>query len=1203
MKSADHSTGMWRRGETVLVSWLWCLTAPMLARGSESLSPSASSNSANPSISLPVQRDDPTARSLAARYRFHVLKTEHGLPQNTVECLLQTRDGYLWIGTRFGLARFDGVRFTVFDQANTPAFKTDTCIALAEDADGNLWAATKNGLLRWRDPRFTRFTVENGLNVDQVWVLCGSQRGGMWIGTEKGLSHFTQSLFENSLSGHREAGSFANLHAGSVRYRRSAGILPAGSGGILPPVPSFQTGSQEKFSAVGETVLAGARVYSLAEDAEGNLWIGWYRGIARLPNGAGSVEEILRTDVLWPLAHQVLAIHPEPGGAIWFGTGHGLHVLQNGKVTTFTPPAGPTGQAVISIFKDLDGRLWVIAGNGLCQIAGTNFIPLRAEAGLSDDYVKCIRQDHEGSLWIGTLSGGLNQLMPRRLVPYSAKDGLPHDFVWSISEAHDGSLWIATEGGASQFKEGVFTTFRGPANYPYPPPTSLRSILHDRAGNTWLGAAESGVNVFREGVAHHLHFYSTPTQLPGRQVHALYEDRQTNVWVGTDGGLTLIQQMHFVGPFTNFVNYTTADGLSANDVRAILEDRTGDLWIGTKGGGVNWFHDGQFTAFTSQDGLAHDNAWAFHEDADGVLWVGTEHGLSRLSPTLSSTGGHPFSAGSAGDPPAPGVAASRESAALSFGNQGAPLSRDAATGARFIGRSRIFSFTTRHGLFDNLVNHILEDDFGHFWISCNQGIYRVNRRALNDVAEGRAQRVECVVYGEADGMLSSETNGENQPAGCKTCDGKLWFPTTKGVVVIDPAKATKNEVPPPVVIEQVLADDEIIYGDGAVLENPQSAIRNPQSEVASATTSRNTPHATRFSASTVQRFNEVTPRQPAAPPKSQITNRKSQLRLAPGRARVLEIHYTANSFLAPDKVRFKYRLEGHDPAWRDAGSRRTAIYTNLRPGDYIFRVQACNNHGVWNETGASFAFSLAPYFYQTRWFPAVCGVAILAAGYGLHRLRAYRQQQRAVALERARISRDIHDELGATLSRIALLSEGAGANTDVETTPSAPSPALADSAREARRQLDALVWAIDPEKNTSDPFADFVCAYAQSCFSGPSVRLHLDIPNPMPSRTLPPEVRQHLVLVLKEALTNIVRHAQATEVRITLRLRASTLTLHIADNGRGFDTAQLSTLNSQPALGGNGLANIRRRIAALHGAFDLTSQPNEGTRLTISVPL
>jgi len=246
--------------------------------------------------------------------------------------------------------------------------------------------------------------------------------------------------------------------------------------------------------------------------------------------------------------------------------------------------------------------------------------------------------------------------------------------------------------------------------------------------------------------------------------------------------------------------------------------------------------------FTTKDGLSNNRAWALYEDADGAIWIGTEHGLNRFK------------------------------------------------------NGRLFAYTTREGLFDNWVNHLIEDDFGNFWISCNRGIYRVSRKELNEVADEKARSVRCAVYGEADGMLSAETNGETQPAGWKARDGRLWFPTTKGVVVIDPKTIQNNDVPPPVVIEQVRADEEVIFGDGAAADvrRLSTQIRTPNSELRT-------------------------------------------LKLKPGRARVLEIQYTANSFVAPEKVRFKYRLEGHDADWRDAGNRHVAYYTDLAPGKYNFQ--------------------------------------------------------------------------------------------------------------------------------------------------------------------------------------------------------------------------------------------------------------------------
>jgi signal transduction histidine kinase len=521
------------------------------------------------------------------------------------------------------------------------------------------------------------------------------------------------------------------------------------------------------------------------------------------------------------------------------------------------------------------------------------------------------------------------------------------------------------------------------------------------------------------------------------------------------------------------------------------------------------------------------------------------------------------------------------------------------------------------------VNQILEDDLGHFWIGCNRGIYRVRRADLNAVADGRASTVQCVVYGEADGMLSSETNGEIQPAGCKTRDGRLWFPTTKGIVMIDPAKVTRNELAPPVVIEQVIADEEIIYGDGRTSRRKEAQFV--------------------------------------------IRHSSFVIRLPPGRARVLEIHYTAPSFIAPDKIRFQYRLEGHDRAWRDAANRRVAIYTNLRPGNYTFRVKACNNHGVWNERGAAFAFSLAPHFYQTGRFYGLCALALALTGYGLHRALTRRQQRQALERERTRLSRDMHDELGATLSQIARLSEDPSIHSADAAGRSSHVRALADKIREARRQFGVWIWTMNAEKCTGDHFADFVHGYAANFFADTPIRLHLDLPDSMPPCTLAADLRQHLVLVLKEALTNILDHAQASDVHIRLAVRESTLRLEIADNGRGFEAPEGSPENigkrtatgprsqrprwlqraaslrhrllrllccgrgpsalrsrsfwsAQPpadaptgrleaaaptahAFRGNGLANMQRRMQAIRGTLQIVSRPGEGTRIVVSVPL
>ncbi|MCI0364551.1 MAG: histidine kinase, partial [Phycisphaerales bacterium] len=377
-----------------------------------------------------------------------------------------------------------------------------------------------------------------------------------------------------------------------------------------------------------------------------------------------------------------------------------------------------------------------------------------------------------------------------------------------------------------------------------------------------------------------------------------------------------------------FTHYGVTNGLLHEDVRGFHEDRQRVLWIATYGGGVCRLENG---VIRGVPGLTAGKAWTFHEDPDGVMWIATDTGLVRYD------------------------------------------------------KGKTFLFTRKHGLFDDRVNRVMEDEAGMLWLSCNRGIFRVSRHDLNAVAGGRLAAANYVAYGEADGMISSETNGEYQPSGCRLPDGSMWFPTQRGVVAINPKTVYRNELPPPVIVEQVTIDDEVVIGGAPAMEPGDT--------------------------NSVRLANEI-------------------IKLPAGRARVMEVRYTANSFVEPSKVRFKHWLVGHDSDWRDAGASRVAYFHNLRPGSYRFRVKACNNHGYWNETGAEFQFYLAPHFYQTWPFFVLCGAVVIltAAGVQAYRLRVQRrimqaEQQAAVQRERARIAQDMHDDLGAYLTKIAILSE------------------------------------------------------------------------------------------------------------------------------------------------------------------------------------
>ncbi|MCI0541664.1 MAG: ATP-binding protein, partial [Verrucomicrobiales bacterium] len=590
------------------------------------------------------------------------------------------------------------------------------------------------------------------------------------------------------------------------------------------------------------------------------------------------------------------------------------------------------------------------------------------------------------------------------------------------------------------------------------------------------------------------------------------------VWVGRPSGLMLWRN-------SRWRHFTTADGLPSNDVRAIREDRNGNLWLGTAGGGLcrlSWptganGRDGEpefskpvnedpatsaplVETLSVADGLSNANVWALYEDSDGVLWIGTERGLNRLP--------------------------------LSSSNE-----------EKAVVRSRIMSFGRHDGLFDDLVNEILEDDFGRLWISCDRGIYRVRRQDLNDVAAGRKSSVQCVTYDETDGLLSAETNGQtSQPAGLKASDGRLWFPTTRGVVVIDPANLSDNRIAPPVVIEQVIANGRTVFDNRIHRADPLDT------------------------------------------------------RLEPGHADLVEIRYAGNCLSAPEKVRFKYRLEGHDKDWIDAGSRRIAFYTGLPPGHYRFQVIAANQHGVWNETGAAFALGITPHLHEAVWFRIAC-VSVIASVLWLGvrwRIRIHRlEHEAALARERERIARDMHDDIGSRLNQIALLSD-----IDEPARPKQVLP-VAELARDAARSLNQIVWAVQPGKDRLDYLAEFVSQFAHEYLSAAGLSLRIDFPDKIPPRPLTSEQRHNLFLAAKEALCNVVKHAHATDVELRLRVHQSEWILEIADNGCGIP----ARANCEDGHGGqwpsgrNGLENLRRRAESAGGELRITSATTQGTTI------
>ena len=703
-------------------------------------------------------------------------------------------------------------------------------------------------------------------------------------------------------------------------------------------------------------------------------------------------------------------------------------------------------------------------------------------------------------------------------------EGAPYDQVNAIFEDREENLWIGSKEGLIRLTPKRFnnyTTKQGLSN------NNIMSVLEDHAGNIWIGTHD-GLNELSNG---RIIVYGRTNGINRELMTATAEGRDGSIWVGADfdGGLTRIKD----GRTRHF---TTNDGMISGAVRVIHEDRAGGVWIGTQHG-LSCYQGGRFKNYTTNEGLPGELVKTIFEDHAGTLWLGSDGGLSRRTNgqfvTLTTKDGFSHNT----------VSSLYEDTnhVLWVGTQGGGLNwmRD----GKIVGHCGM-----REGLFSDQVFETLEDDLGYLWMSCLKGIYRVSKKQLNALEKHEIASVTSISYGRTEGLISIQYNGVAKPSGWRSRDGRLWFASTKGLVVAD-RNIKVNEVPPPVYIEQVVAD------------------RKPML------------------------------RWPA--------NQNTVLKIPPGSGEI-EFQYTALSLKAPSKNRFRYQLEGVDSRWVDGDTQRSAHYSGIRPAKYRFRVMACNGDGIWNETGAVLAFETLPYFWQTWWFQGslVFAGILIIGGTARHltKQRMERQLQsverkHAVEKERSRIAQDMHDELGARLTEIMLVSDHAQEmknNGDGERIGSSLGK-ISRLARAVVGNLDTLVWTVNPRNDSVDKLATYICEYVQGFLEASSIRCRFDVPHDLPHWPLSSEVRHNVLLTVKEALNNAVKHSHCSEISLRLQQDRDRLLIMIEDNGRGFETAmQAST--------GNGLQNMEKRMRNIGGAFEVTGGPGKGTRIRLEIP-
>ncbi len=1014
----------------------------------------------------------------------------------------------------------------------------------------------------------TVWQTDQGLPQNSVFAIHQTRDGYLWIGTEEGLVRFDGVRFT----------LFDKRNTPEIRHNWIQSLLETSDGSLWIGIVGgglarYKDGAFTSFGTADG--LPSDFVWDLADGGDGSIYIATDGGLARFANGRitaiDRTHEQLRT---LALAHD---------GTLWIGTdGHGVLRMQGGRVEEYEPPRLPS-KIVLAIRETRDGNVWLGTAAGLLRLRGMESQLFTRANGLPHDNVRSLFEDSRGVLWVGTGDGGVARYTNGAFTTLSMEHGMASNDIRSLFEDREGNLWIGSgAGGIARLRDGTFTMFgvrEGIGG------DNVRTVMQDRAGAMWVG----GRGLTRLGPAQPT--FTRASGLASDIVYSLHEARDGTIWVGTDSGVSRSRGDRF--------EVVPIDSASHGEVRAFEDDASGTLWIGTEGGLVRREPEGALRLFTTKDGLPGNGILTLHRARDGVLWIGTRQGLARMAQGETI---EPFTP--AGLARAPIIAITEEP-------DGTLWFASGAVGLFRLKNGRVDHFTSRQGLYDDTLMETLEDSAGNFWVGTNRGIFRVSKRALDEVARGVRKSVESTVYGTGDGLRTAECNGGTQPAGWKSSDGKLWFATIRGLAMVDPSRLTPSSVPPPVVVEHLR-------------------------------TGTRSWSATRA------------------------------LELPPG-SNDLEIQYTAFSFSAPERIRFRYRLEGFDQEWVDAGSRRTAYYTNVPPGSYRFRVSAANESGVWSDADAVLPLTIAPRFHQTLTFRISLAILVLFAIWLLDRARVWRMRSRERWLTElvAERTRSLEEALaGAESARREAEEhrreaerqhiEAERLRIEAETASRAKSTFLANMSHELRTPMNSIIGftdilaqrleeKIDPKfhnflllvRTSSQhllaiindildlskvemgkmevfpetfPLPDVINGVTQvmsAISQRASVMIELEVASDIPPiETDPGKLKQ----ILFNLLSNAVKFSpKGSTITLAARRIESSVELSVTDRGPGIDPAdvekafeefrQLGTARNLQVGTGLGLSLVRRFSELLGGSVRVESVPGEGSTFYVTLPL
>ena len=1007
---------------------------------------------------------------------------------------------------------------------------------------------------------FRHLTVDNGLSQNSVYAILEDHQGFMWFGTADGLNRYDGYQFKTYKSYARDSSTLSNNTIRALCEDRSGTIWVGTDKGLnrydrLTDTFVRYTSDNRVPFPVGSGYLE-----TLFGDSHDNLWIGTGMSIVCYDSSrshckkftaASGVKEYLR----------LTSLAEEQDGTVWIGTTAGLtrYNPQQGTLDRIRLPHGSSSNGedpaiYIISYDSQDSSLWLCAQrlgiihyhprSGSLQLLAFN---KKTERSLLENPIASVGEDAGEGILIGSVDEGLfafdkkTHLFTQYKNDQQDPSSLSFNIVRAMARDRSGALWIGTDGAGVNIANPRTNRFvhvqHDPRNPNSLPGNFLKAIYEDGQGSLWVGTIGHGLAEYDSKTkkwTKYLHNRKNRSSLASNVVFAIQGDRNGNLWVGTDSCLMKLDKKRKAFKRIMFADLPSSP---ENHINKIYEDREGMLWIGTLG------HLRIIDPRTGTErhlgiaapGIAHvGSVMSICEDNGTGVWIATlGDGVYHYDRTLRTLTRHKTEINNANSLTNNFVRAAHcDKSGIVWFATEEGLARFDPAAGRFT------AYTERDGLPSDFLYGILEDQSGNLWISTNNGVSKFTEKNPHG-SQFRNYRV-------SDGLQAKEFN---TGAYWRNARGEMFFGGVNGYNKFQPDSIGINQHPPRVVITDLYSSDRQIANEGSI-------------------------------------------------------DKKKDFRLS-YRDNEIMIGFVALEYVQPIENRYAYMLEGEDPDWIQSGTQRFARYTNLRPGEYLFRVKACNNDGTWNEQGAFVRLTIVPPFWMTPWFLVlafIAGISGIAGSVRYLELRKIKRRmealeaQHALDRERARISQDMHDEVGSTLTRIAILGELAQRNIREPEETKLQLEKISEMSRHVIDSLGEIVWALNPKNDTLDNLLAYTRQYVAEFFEITPVRCVLEFPDAVQPIPLSAEFRRNIFLTVKEAVHNVVRHANAAEVCVTCSMAGITLSVSVKDNGNGFSSAETGEL-------GNGLANMRKRIEDIGGRIAILSAPGSGTSVSFQVDL